>query len=258
VATAGTVYYIGPDRRYTLDVHRYDARKIEMTMRSRYASVPGLAALLAACLFVSADTLAAENEGRKPYPELAYLHGAIGVGIAVLNSSDVQNYIDDKLGLNYDITNVGVDFAYSLRFGVRNLAQFEYRLERGVGHKLFYDGGSLNSSEIEMDVDSDEWLVKGNPFFALYDDPSVSTFLVFGKGTAEYLDPLGEGFSDGTKTIFGLEITKMYNYYGFSVSVERHSLTFDRAVIGGELDTSRSWDASWWIIQGSLSAGIGL
>ncbi len=224
-----------------------------MIMKLRY---PFALLLCAAVLAVSPGVSAEDNEGHPPYPELAYLHGSIGVGFAVLSSSEIQNYIDDQLGLAYDITNVGVDFAYSLRFGLRNMAQFEYRLERGVGHKLFYDGGSLNSAEIDMNVDSDEWLLKGNPFFALYDDPSVSTFLVFGKGTAEYLDSFGEGFSDGTKTILGAEITKVYRYYGFSVSFERHSLSFDRAVVDGQTDESRTWKGSWWILQGSLSAGI--
>jgi len=200
----------------------------------------------------------ADNEGSPPWPEIAYIHGSIGIGIAVLSSGDIQNYVDEKLDLAYDITNVGADFAYSLRTGFRNVAQFEYRLERGVGHKLFYDGGTTNSAEIDINIDSEEWLAKLNPFFSLYDDPSVATFLMYGQGTAEYLDGFGAGFSDGDKTILGVEITKMYRYYGFSVSLEHHSITFNQAFVDNELDVSREFDASYWIIQGSVSAGFGL
>ncbi len=211
-----------------------------------------------AVILISLAATASADDGRPPYPEIAYLHGSAGIGIAVLSSSDMQNYIDDQLGVAYDLTNVGVDFAYSIRTGIRNIVQFEYRLERGVGHKLFYDGGVANSAEIDMAIDSDEWLAKFNPFFALYDDPSVATFLMFGKGTATYLDDFGQGFSGGDKNLFGAEISKIYRYYMFSVSVEYHSITFDRAVIDNVINETDTFDASYWIIQGSVSAGFGL
>ena len=114
-----------------------------------------------------------------------------------------------------------------------------------------------NLEELEMNIDSDEWLLKFNPFFPWIEDKSMAVFLMYGQGDAEYLDDLGDGFYGGDKTLLGVEISKLFKNYMAGVSLERHSMTFDRYVTYPDVLTGEEFDASYWLIQGSLSVGFG-
>lgn len=209
----------------------------------------------------AADTTRTSPES-KPHPQLFFAHLGVGVGVAVFSSGDIESFLRDELGKPWEITNVGADFAYFGRFGYKNIAQFEYRFEKGIGQKVFYEENdniaeTPDRVEVEMNVDSDEWLLKFNPFFPWIEDPSIGTYFVYGQGTAEYLDDFGEGFTGGDKSIFGFEVTKIARYYTFSASLERHGIEFDEVKLQDVTDPGGTFKAGWWLIQAGITLGVG-
>ncbi|MDM7972642.1 MAG: hypothetical protein QUT27_06270, partial [candidate division Zixibacteria bacterium] len=196
------------------------------------------------------------------YPEQFFLHAGVGGGLAVFSSGDIERRLSDEFHESFKLTNAGVDFAYLVRCGYRNIAQAEYRVEKGFGHKFYYDLGTASTAstdrvEVEANVDSWEWLLKINPAFTWLRDKSMGIYLLYGRGTSEYFGDLGVQFDGGEKELFGIEFLKLYRWYAFTVSAEYHTITYDSYADEDSRPTAGAWDASYWIIQGSLSAGFG-
>ncbi len=229
--------------------------------------------LLAATALLLAAAVAAQqppmptpprtDSGDRPdYPEVFYLHGAVGIGLSVFQSDDARATLRDQLNnSSLKIASLGIDFAYGLKAGYRNILQAEYRIEKGIGQKLYWDAAADDPNagsrvEVEANLDAREWLLKVNPAFH-WMPPYLGVYLVYGQGEPEYFGDLGIRFEDGDKTILGLEVTRLWRWYAASVSFEYHDLSFGLYDYENSAPITGTWDGTYWMLQGSFSAGFG-
>lgn len=245
-------------------VTRPCAKRKESPVRYITLTTTAAALLLAAAVAAQQPTMPTQprtgSTDRPDYPEVFYLHGAVGVGLSVFQSDDAKTTLRDQFSEPIKITSLGLDLAYGLKAGYRNILQAEYRIEKGIGQKLYWDAADGTNAgtrvEVEANLDAKEWLLKVNPAFP-WVPPYLGVYLVYGQGEPEYFGDLGIRFEDGEKTIFGFEVTRLWRWYAASVSFEYHDLSFGLYDDETSVPMSGTWDGTYWLLQGSFSAGFG-
>lgn len=209
---------------------------------------------------VSSPLIFAQQTKRGDEPKYLYLHGGMSLGFGVISSKDLEEFMSP-----FDIYNVGGSYSFSLNTGFRNIAQIEYRKCNGAGHNFHHDepsltegGFTIDRTVMKMSYDAWEWLLKINPFFVAYDSRTFATFLIGGVGRTEYLDKKKDGFTEGTESIFGIEVSSIHKSYSLGLSFERHGTTFKRFSITGYEPIEQEFKASYYLLGARFTFGLGI
>lgn len=192
--------------------------------------------------------------------EYFYVHGEIGLGFDVYNSSDIEALFAEDLKVN----SIGFPFHYGIRGGFRNIAQIEYRKYSTSAHNIGTGGfvnGQIVGVSVPMKLKATDILFKVNPFFWGWKKPTNGRpakclFLIVGKGDMTYRDNINEGF-DGSGIIYGLEWAGISKYVSFGIGATYQNITYDKARLFATNFTS-DLKASRFMMYMSLGLGYGM
>jgi hypothetical protein len=212
-----------------------------MTRRNR-RSASFLAFLVGFCCLVllanaqAQDSTAPVQKVKSTQVEYFYVHGAIGWGVDVYTSSDIEALVAEELKVN----SVGFPFQYGIRGGFRNVAQIEYCKYSTSAHNIGTGGfanGGIVSTSVPMKLKATDILFKVNPAFWKWSKPkggrpAKCLFLILGNGTVTYRDNVNDGF-EGSGMIYGLEWAAISKYVSVSFGTTYQDITYDTTRLFG-------------------------
>lgn len=203
----------------------------------------------------AAAQISSGNDWRVP-PKTAYIHAGLGGNLYYLTAGDME-------ALMSPFKASAVNFGYCIYAagGFKNIGQLEMRWGRD-SNKFFYDqgftpSGDIARTEIPMRFTHTQWLIKLNTLAMSKDICRYCLFLIYGRGSVQFLDDGDDGFKDGTKTIIGIEIAKILKFSHFSVALERHQMSFERFSISGIGEAEEQFGACAWQLIAKIGGGPG-
>ena len=157
---------------------------------------------------------------------------------------------------------VSVDKYFDCCFGLRNIFQVEYRSDKS-NHDFHLTeptikGGQITTEgmQIPMQLTFKEWLFKINPFFKAT-DPRLAIFLIYGTGNVENLDEAGDGFKNGSESVYGLEVGYLIKYLSASVALEYRNITFKQFELQDFGSLNEAFGMGYFIIGLKVNIGLG-
>jgi hypothetical protein len=206
------------------------------------------------------DSIPKVRKARTMAVEYFYIHGALGWGFDVYQSSDIEKLFQEKLKVN----SVGFPFQYGFRGGFRNIAQIEYSKYTTSAHNIGtggFVGGEIVGMSVPMKLKATDILFKVNPFFWGWTKPTNGRpakclFLIVGTSDLTYRDKINEGF-DGSGMIYGLEWAGISKYVSFSFGATYQNITYDKARLFGRNFTA-DMKATRFLMYGTLGFGYGM
>jgi len=196
----------------------------------------------------------------KLYPlalQYGYFHLGMGGGFSIASSSDIETAIDP-----FEMYPVSVDKYFDCCFGLRNFVQVEYRSNKSNHDFHFTEptlkGGQITREglQIPMQLTFKEWLFKINPFFKVT-DPRLAIFFIYGTGNVENLDDEGDGFKNGSESVYGLEIGYLVKYLSASVALEYRNIAFKQFELQDFGSLSEKFGMGYFIIGVKVNIGLG-
>lgn len=204
----------------------------------------------------TAASRAAQEEGSawtRQAPEVGYVSLGLGGNLYTIGSSDM-----DAIMSPLELSPVHFGYSFSLGAGVRNIAQIEYRWGRDKSKFSYDEFGSdfqLERTQVPVTFRHAGWIVKFNPLFGVTKMREYALFVLYGRGSVECVDDVGDGFKEGERTVYGLEFAKITRVLYLSGSIEHHAATFDRFAIEGFGFLEKPFDASG--LQFNVKIGVG-
>lgn len=188
-----------------------------------------------------------KKKKRGKRPPVVYFHAIGGVGLALAFSEDIEEIFDNQLDLKGSLIG-----QYGARFGIGNIAQFQYFRSDG-SHNL-----TANRARLELDFNTEEYMVKFNPkvweWFTRGSGESV-LYIVAGLGELDWVDDSDDGFF-GEIFSLGVEYAFVREAVSASVGLKRKQLNIDTIILSNELF---DFDAkgSQWVMDLTIGIGFG-
>ncbi|MBN2709506.1 MAG: hypothetical protein JXR46_10725 [Calditrichaceae bacterium] len=204
------------------------------------------------------DDHVAKTVAYNPQDFEAYIHAGIGGHLFVISSDDIEELMDP-----FEIGSVGFGLSYFGHIGYRNLLQIEYRSGKDKNN-IFHDepdpfSMKINRIKIAMKQKYNAWLFKLNPLYPVVSNRSLAFFIIYGTGSAVYVDDNNDGFKDGDLTIIGGEFSWITKFGSFGFSVESQNIEYKSIdLLGITLLPDKSIALSDLQIKVHLALGFGI
>jgi len=177
--------------------------------------------------------------------KIGYLSLGYGWGFSALYSKEAMEFISNE---SYFIENGDVAGSLTFRAGFRNIIQYEYKRSADVaGHDIYeweivslWDPNKNYKKDVlDMKYRYQDHIIKINTFLIRPANIAGGLFLMYGIGSASYVDKTNEGWS-GNTVHYGIEYIFIYKAKYLkklprmlSFSLRRSSVNFDHIRLWG-------------------------